>query len=780
MLTGAQQRKAVLPAGYMCVASPQLVGLLLLVFVAPEKERRLAVTSVSTSSVGTGLLGYIGNKGAVAVRIVLGDTLRLSFVNCHLAAFANAVGRRNWDASEIAKRMAFNRVAESVVGLIDEPAATTAAINRETLDTADVVLWFGDLNYRIDLKNDDVRSLLQPYMPHDPPPPSRDGRPPPVPASSPTEPPSTPTEPPPPPSPPPHSPAALQGTLESLLEHDQLLKQRREGKAFAGYKEARITFLPTYKYDVGMVGVWDSSEKTRVPSWCDRILWRLKEPASDHKPRPDSAADVDDSPADPPSPVLGEEAPFEVSDNSDSDQEDLVVSTAKSALPLVRAPPTPATAAAAANPTLPKFDYPIFTIDTPFGEVRLVQTSYTSHQKINSSDHKPISATFHLTYPAVDLEERSKVHADVAREIDKLENERRPVVTVVIDHPESGHSSSDGEDGVIDFGHVRLWESKRRNMTVANTGTSKAKVRFVGRPSSPSSPADGEVLCKPWIAVDLRTGSTQTAELQPGEVVNISVTLRVCTVQHVLALNDKRDSLDDVLVLRVEGGRDIFIPILAKWQYSSYGTTLKELTRIPENVGGFRGYREAKEKQQAKEGPQYSAPREIYRTTQFLCDILTDITTTLGPDESVENKRWFLQLGWPFLEEPSINPADGGGGGGDRDSSSERRRMVEMGVWEALDTDRDFDDPACLRVAMDVDQKEVGKEELAEAVAGVFLCWLEGLSDGVVPETMWDEIVKAGGEVKASEQVGLLPRPLLLFSLYIYSLTTRRCSITFP
>lgn len=737
-----------MPAEYICVASPQLLGLLLLVYVAPEKKRKLAVTSVSTSSVGTGLMGYIGNKGAVGVRIVLGDTLRLSFVNCHLAAFANAVDRRNWDVSEIAKRMRFEPVAKGVVGLAGDPestaTATTSTLDREALDTTDVVLWFGDLNYRIDLDNGDVRSLLQPYMPRDPPP-SHDGGSSPVLASSPIELPST---------PPSHSPTTLQGTLESLLKHDQLLKQRREGKAFTGYREGKITFLPTYKYDVCTVGVWDS-EKARVPSWCDRILWRLKEPASpekDHKPNPESAADVGDSPADPLPSALDKEVLFETFDDSDSDQEDLVVSRAESPLPLARA-----------APTFPRFDDPTSTISTPFGEVRFEQTSYTSHQNISSSDHKPVSATFHLTYPAVDPEKRSEVHADVAREVDKLENERRPVVTVIIDQSEPGDSTSGGEDGAIDFGHVRFWESKRRNVTVANTGTSKAKVRFVGRPSSDGGSGGAEVFCKPWIAVELQTEATQTAELQPGEVVNISVALRVCTVQHVLALNGKHDTLDDVLVLRVEDGRDVFIPVSAKWQYCSYGTTLKELIGIPEGVGGFRGYREAEEKQVAKKGPLYSAPREIYRITQFLCDALAEITATLGPDESIEDKRWFSQLGWPFLKETWINLADGGGG--DQDGG-ERRRMIEVGVWEALDTDRDFDDPACLSEAMDADQKEVGKEELAEAVAGVFLCWLEGLSDGVVPETLWDEVVKAGGDVKASERVGLHSSPL--FSFYIY------------
>ena len=43
------------------------------------------------------------------------------------------------------------------------------------------------------------------------------------------------------------------------------------GRSFPFYSEARITFLPTYKYNNG-TDEYDTSEKARIPAWCDRIL----------------------------------------------------------------------------------------------------------------------------------------------------------------------------------------------------------------------------------------------------------------------------------------------------------------------------------------------------------------------------------------------------------------------------------------------------------------------------------------------------------------------------
>lgn len=44
---------------------------------------------------------------------------------------------------------------------------------------------------------------------------------------------------------------------DSIVMYDQLKQNHRAGRVFEKYKEGRITFRPTYKYDTGS-DEWDS------------------------------------------------------------------------------------------------------------------------------------------------------------------------------------------------------------------------------------------------------------------------------------------------------------------------------------------------------------------------------------------------------------------------------------------------------------------------------------------------------------------------------------------
>ncbi|KAL9704058.1 hypothetical protein quinque_007576 [Culex quinquefasciatus] len=80
-----------------------------------------------------------------------------------------------------------------------------------------------------------------------------------------------------------------------LYPFDQLYQEKLRKRIFREYKEGKILFGPTYKYNPG-TDDWDSSEKSRCPAWCDRILWKgpriellkydsvMQLRRSDHKP----------------------------------------------------------------------------------------------------------------------------------------------------------------------------------------------------------------------------------------------------------------------------------------------------------------------------------------------------------------------------------------------------------------------------------------------------------------------------------------------------------------
>jgi len=556
-----------LPLGYHLVAEQQLIGLWLVVYAAPHLAGQ--IKNVSTTSVGTGLMGYMGNKGAVTVRIVLGETTRLVFVNAHLAAGADkaALERRNWDAAQISTRTRFDPIVDALGGSHAQP---------EGLGAEDFAFWFGDLNYRLqDMSGDDVRRLLTVHtkdMDAD-----NEGRlstsadsgyaskqsleETPAPMAIPEE----------------LDPASLQTTISSLLPHDELHQQMKTGKAFHdGWEEGPVRFLPSYKYDIGKVGVFDSSEKRRCPSWCDRILYRtraakqryeakVKEKEEARKKDEEMKAKGLDVPGD--DDVLYDYNPDTDGDTYDEYDED--------------------------EDPVPE---PITTKDDLSAGILLEY--YTTHMRVLSSDHKPLDAVFSLQYDAVVPELKAAIHAEVARELDRQENEGRPSIAVVVERatgisPEEGKKTDSSFEGV-DFGDVKFGKSKRRNITIANTGRVPATFGFADRPVEKDQPAGP---FPPWLSVTFDREPDkpdkpqpddidQHFTLAPADVLNVELKLKIESVTAVRDLNEGDSLLDEVLVMRVENGRDHFLPVRAQWLPSVLARSIDKLIQIPE--GGIR------------------------------------------------------------------------------------------------------------------------------------------------------------------------------------------------
>lgn len=723
-----------LPHGYQRVAEQQLIGLFLVIYASSEIAP--TISSVSTTSVGTGLGGYMGNKGAVTARIVLGETTRMVFVNCHMTAGVEKgnLERRNWEASQILQRTKFDPVYNGG-GVMEEFG--------EGIGDEDFAFWFGDLNYRLDgMPGEDVRRLLMLHTrneygtlqtssksiekelakPESPSfarnleaanRPSEDNTSSnhtavesssvqsvvssntPLPRQETLDPAS--------------DPASLQTTLSSLLAHDQLHTQMQLGKAFYdGWREGIVDFLPTYKYDVGSVGMFDSSEKQRGPSWCDRILYRTRKDRLEYEQR-----------------VRDEE----IAKKKDSEMKlQGVVDAVTDESILFDYDPETDGADNENSDVHDQFPGPELVTTKSGFEDRLQLDYYKSHQRVLSSDHKPLDAVFTLEYDAVDPEMKARIHQEVARELDKAENEGRPVVTIVVDHQRDiggthTDSSSPAFEGV-DFGHVKYDHVKKRSVTIANTGRVPATIGFVDRSIEAGQPGG---VAPPWLKINFdrppdnkisHPGALQEHTLHPGDAVNVELTLLVNDLELVRRLSDQAETLEDVLVLRIHTGRDYFLPIRGDWLQSAFGRSIEKLVRMPE--GGVRRWQHQRPdgSSHGDEGVKWSAPREVFRLTEAIENLVERALAQWGMTGDASKAPWETDVGWPFRGWIS---------------EEKQRAMLRETVREGLDSDQPFTETF---------PPEVDSLQRLEAVAETLVQFLKSLEDGMVTEALWLELEK--------------------------------------
>ncbi|XP_030466417.2 type I inositol polyphosphate 5-phosphatase 2 [Syzygium oleosum] len=221
---------------YVRIVSKQMVGIYISIWV--RRRLRRHINNLRVSPVGVGLMGYMGNKGSVSVSMSFFQS-SICFVCSHLTSGQKdgAEQRRNSDVYEILRRTQFSSIFN-----LDQP---------QTIPCHDQIFWFGDLNYRLNMLDAEVRKLV------------------------------------------------ANKQWDELINYDQLSKELRGGHVFEEWKEGATNFPPTYKYEINSdryVGQNPrDGEKRRSPAWCDRILWLGKgikqlsyKPAeirlSDHRP----------------------------------------------------------------------------------------------------------------------------------------------------------------------------------------------------------------------------------------------------------------------------------------------------------------------------------------------------------------------------------------------------------------------------------------------------------------------------------------------------------------
>uniref|UniRef100_A0A7N6ATV5 phosphoinositide 5-phosphatase n=1 Tax=Anabas testudineus TaxID=64144 RepID=A0A7N6ATV5_ANATE len=384
-------------AKYALVKIVRLVGIMLIFFV--KKEHAEFISEVEAETVGTGIMGRMGNKGAVAIRFCFHNS-DICVVNSHFAAHIEEYERRNQDYKDICSRLQFRQLDPT------QPPLTIMKHN--------VVLWIGDLNYRIsDLDVDNVKELIS----------NKD--------------------------------------FETLHTYDQLKRQIDKEAVFDGFLEGDIDFQPTYKYDTGSDN-WDTSEKCRVPAWCDRILWKGK---------------------------------------------------------------------------------------------NIEQKHYHSHMALKTSDHKPVSSM--LIIKRINGEAYKKTFEDIVRNIDKMENECIPSVSL--------------SQREFDFKDVKFMQHKAQTLSLFNDGQVPCQFEFIQKPNEPT-------YCKPWL-----TANPYKGFIAQGGSVDIELEIFVNRTT-APELNFGKQMIEDILVLHLERGKDYFISVTGNYLPSCYGTPINLLCQLREPI----------------------------------------------------------------------------------------------------------------------------------------------------------------------------------------------------
>lgn len=190
----------------------------MMIIVLAKVELRPDIKSVEIAKVATGIAGIVANKGGIVFKLEYKDCA-LAFVNTHLAAHES-----------LKHCLERNAMAEVV--------QRSARVGNKGFDIGNQFqhsFWAGDLNYRVEFPDwtthevSKEKKLLQVKQ------------------------------------------LIEKERWDVLRAADELEREMAAGHVFAGFQDSTCMFPPTFKVEKGFEMQYNDK---RVPSYCDRILWR--------------------------------------------------------------------------------------------------------------------------------------------------------------------------------------------------------------------------------------------------------------------------------------------------------------------------------------------------------------------------------------------------------------------------------------------------------------------------------------------------------------------------
>uniref|UniRef100_A0A1B6EGW5 Rho-GAP domain-containing protein n=1 Tax=Clastoptera arizonana TaxID=38151 RepID=A0A1B6EGW5_9HEMI len=221
------------------------------------------------------------------------------------------------------------------------------------------------------------------------------------------------------------------------------------------------------------------------------------------------------------------------------------------------------------------------------------QVAYRSHPMLRISDHKPVSSVFLSEVRVIDAFKFRKIHEEVMKKLDKLENEFLP--QVMVDSTE------------IIFDTLRFLEPQSKDLIIANTGQVPVQFEFIKK-------LDDTNYCKEWLHIEPYMGF-----IKPGEKSDIKIEIYI-DKKSACKMNSGQDQLYDILVLHLDGGKDIFITVTGTYERSCFGSSIEALVYItlPIREVAVGKLAELESSKDVSQLQPYAIPKEIW----FLVDHL--------------------------------------------------------------------------------------------------------------------------------------------------------------